>query len=215
MSGLWAGETRYTAKAAKVGRQVVWRVTQDTYIDHAGAETRIRVMVHLKPDLSILSGSYERKDHGASVSLAFSRSGAGLLVQRRRQKGEADATSDVLEMKADLRSTASLGALLLFLRAAPGKKGAVYALPWLSSADLLAPEYACPARWRLAPDALDVRAYMWTIPGARCHLPRRCMDQRLVGLRTSAFLCVRCKSRADRHQRRKDTLCSSRVRLSS
>jgi len=140
VAGLWSGETRYTAKAAKVGRQVVWRVTQDTYIDYAGAETRIRVMAHLKPDLSILSGSYERKDHGESVSLAFSRSGSGLLVQRRRQKGNADATTDLVEMKADLQSTVSLGALLLFLQAAPAKKGAVYALPWLSSAELLAPE---------------------------------------------------------------------------
>jgi hypothetical protein len=146
LGGLWAGETRYTAKVAKVGRQSVWRVTEDTYIDHAGAETRIRLLAHLKPDLSILSGTYTRSEKEVTTTLAFSRGGSGLLVQRRVERKGADPASDLVQLAIDPGATTGIGALLLFLRAGPQKGKPAYRLPWISNEtfDALDPDVRPP-----------------------------------------------------------------------
>ena len=100
INGLWAGEVRFTARAAKVGRQTVWRVTEQTYLDHGGAESRARTLLHLDKQLSILSGTYERKVGGGRVSAAISRTEKGFLVQREQRPAQGDTKQDVLHLEA-------------------------------------------------------------------------------------------------------------------
>jgi hypothetical protein len=149
---LWAGEVSFAAKLAKVGREYVWRVTEDTFMDWQGGETRVKLMLHADKQLSILSGTYERSDAEGAVSLVFSRGEKGFDVQRRVRKGKADwGKTESLTMKAAPQPMGGLTSLLLFLRAAgPSKKPVSYRLPVVPESAWKKVESAEPATTLLA-----------------------------------------------------------------
>ena len=99
---LWAGEVRLSAKLARAGRDFVWRLTEDNFLEWTGGEIHEKLMVHAGKDLSILSGTYERADKHGAVSMGFSRSKDGFEVQRRVRKGDTWGKTETLTMKLSL-----------------------------------------------------------------------------------------------------------------
>ncbi len=149
---LWAGEVHLGAKLAKLGRQYVWRITEDTYMDWQGGETRVKLMLHADKRLAILSGTYERSDREGAISLVFSRSEKGFDVQRRTRKGKAAwGKTESLTMQAAPQPMGGLPSLLMFLRAAgPAKKAVDYRLPVVRESAWKMVESAEPATTLLA-----------------------------------------------------------------
>jgi hypothetical protein len=129
INGLWAGETQFTLRAAKVGTQVVWRMTEQTFVDWQGKETRTKTILHLGQDLSILSGSSERKVEADTVTLVITRTPEGFLLQRRAKTGDDWGEAEMLEMAAPAGTTHGVAALLLFLRALPADERRPHAFP--------------------------------------------------------------------------------------
>lgn len=142
---LWAGEVRLTAKLARAGRDFVWRITEDTFMDWTGGEVREKLMVHAGRDLAIQSGTYERTDREGTVSLGFSRGKEGFDVQRRVRKRETWGKTETLVMKSAPQALGGLGSVLMFLRATGAqKKGTTYALPFAGASAFKRLEDATP-----------------------------------------------------------------------
>ena len=138
--GLWIGETRITVRVAKVGRQPVWRITEDRYVDHAGREDRTRSQFNLGQDLRLLSGTHTYTGKTERRTLAFARKGTALQVFRTRQETGEDAAQDGFSLTVPEDLSAGLGALLLLIRAAPRSTELAYELPLLDGRHLQALE---------------------------------------------------------------------------
>lgn len=138
VDGLWMGEVKITARAAKVGRQSVWRVTQSTFFD-AGVtgEVRTHTKLHLARDLAILSGTFEYTSKTRAFTQVMSRIEKGFMIQRHQRQGSGGIASELLELEAPARATGGFAAMLLFSRAVPAAKGGVFALPWVANQEWL------------------------------------------------------------------------------
>jgi hypothetical protein len=138
VDGLFIGEIEITARAAKVGRQSVWRVTQSSFHDlGVRGEVRTRTKLHLARDLAILSGTFEMESKTETVSLVMSRIEQGFMVQRRVKKGDDWNAPEVRELAAPARATGGIAAALLFLRALPADATGAFALPWVGTEEWL------------------------------------------------------------------------------
>ena len=161
---MWAGEVRFSAKLARAGRDFVWRITEDTFLDWSGGEVREKLMVHAGKDLAVRSGTYERSDKEGAILLGFSRGESGFEAVRRKREGDAWGKGEPVSMKAAPQSLGGLASLLLFLRGAkPEAKGTTYALPFAGMSAFKQAEaaeaghvtlaYQGDATWKLNEDA--------------------------------------------------------------
>ncbi len=129
LNGLWAGEITLTLKASKVGRDLVWRATEKLFTDWKGIETRRSTILHLKQDLSIVSGSAELKREDETTALVISRTDKGFFIQRRHKKGEDWQAPELLQMEAPKSATHGLVPVLFFLRHVPADDKTTYEIP--------------------------------------------------------------------------------------
>lgn len=143
---LWAGELRLSAKLARAGREYVWRITEDSFLDWTGGEVHETLMVHAGQDLAVRSGTYQRTDRDGTVSLGFSRAEGGFDVERRVRKGDTWGKTERLTMKAAPKALGGLGSILLFLRSAKPAADVRYELPYAPSAAFKRVEDAEPTQ---------------------------------------------------------------------
>ncbi|MDA1193806.1 MAG: hypothetical protein O2894_01340 [Planctomycetota bacterium] len=160
---LWAGEVRIGAKLAKAGRDYVWRITEDSFLDWTGGEVREKLMVHAGQDLAVLSGTYDRTDRDGTSNVAFSRGEAGLELQRTRKTGDTWSDPESLALATAPKALAGLGSVLMFLRALGPKATGTYAVPYVSAAAFKEPAAATARQATLTCEGKST----WTFGGQK------------------------------------------------